>query len=1009
MAQNHFAQLHGQQHQGACQSPDQNNSSTFFNTQIMEDKNSSTSNDNQNVGGSNSCASHNRPDNVGHMHTNKGKQPSFFNMQNIEGYGPAPSHESTIQPNAYAHDSSTSSSAHNARGRKMENKPLPRLAGTLPQSPQMPSSQHEPRSENSEKERDRNAGGNGVEKGRSSAPDLLSSEKCPETRTKPAGKSKAATEKENEKQQSDDHAQDEKQTAAAADVDMDVDKETAGRDHGKKQEKGNGNSVFGQRSRVSSDFDFHFRGEPRVHDLARGFNMASIGDVLARENSYLGKRYRSASPCIPSRDITRDIFGNPFPQNSSTEVDSKIVVEVGTPGSRRAAAEDHGKAGVAVEDDGLSSLPRRHSFPPAPSPDKLRNNLGFNKSTNAIITNDKTNNAHTKNNINDNRANSSNSKNQQTKRKNWPNSSSSLTEADLSAVSGVPSDGKQITQFFPHPDPDSQSASGSCSAGLAVGVGGAESSDGKESGMDGCKKSVKGNANARPQNSSRNNTNTNTNQQWLQMDQMARQLSMNNNNVNNHSGIHNHTQKQIAGKGRQSKGGSQALARPASHLASASGQTQPHIVNLPHNANMNNSNINMNGMNQREMMAVFNGGCGYVNSPDLQQQQQQPHPQPHSHAHPHAQPQRGGNGNEKTGTNAHARGVDYFDNSIAAWSQQENCIAQIILAQEQALVASQPDRDYTISVVQNMITNCFGEEYSVALHGSHKYGIATVFSDVDLMIQTGRSPSMCSVDSRDSSISQGGGQDQSLPVHAGWERRFEKFLATWNNPTICISELKVVPGHLPVVRFKVWYQRNQQNNAVFDKVEYHSDSHPQLRAVDVDLTWKTPEHQADRFAVFFRQQVSPYSIMVSILRFLKYILHSVSVLGSFDGGISSYALLSILVCVVQEKTKANPLYLQQVNHYQLFVHFVDFVRSFDPEEDAICVARGGKQNKHRQWGPVVQDFDALRRQTCPPDRADAYKSHEYDFLVVEDPLSDRGVFVFKLNQNVFKMLFKTTF
>jgi hypothetical protein len=46
------------------------------------------------------------------------------------------------------------------------------------------------------------------------------------------------------------------------------------------------------------------------------------------------------------------------------------------------------------------------------------------------------------------------------------------------------------------------------------------------------------------------------------------------------------------------------------------------------------------------------------------------------------------------------------------------------------------------------------------------------------------------------------------------------------------------------------------------------------------------------------------------------------------------------------------------------------------------------------------DFQKLRGETVPKDTPDAFRHHEYDFLVVEDPLSDRGVRVL-----IFKILF----
>ena len=76
------------------------------------------------------------------------------------------------------------------------------------------------------------------------------------------------------------------------------------------------------------------------------------------------------------------------------------------------------------------------------------------------------------------------------------------------------------------------------------------------------------------------------------------------------------------------------------------------------------------------------------------------------------------------------------------------------MAQEHELMAQQPDREYTTDIVRDMIHQVFGENYTVSMHGSHKYGIATVFSDVDLMIEDPRSPSMCSVDSANSQNSQ---------------------------------------------------------------------------------------------------------------------------------------------------------------------------------------------------------------------------------------------------------------
>jgi hypothetical protein len=44
------------------------------------------------------------------------------------------------------------------------------------------------------------------------------------------------------------------------------------------------------------------------------------------------------------------------------------------------------------------------------------------------------------------------------------------------------------------------------------------------------------------------------------------------------------------------------------------------------------------------------------------------------------------------------------------------------------------------------------------------------------------------------------------------------------------------------------------------------------------------------------------------------------------------------------------------------------------------------------------DFQKLRGETVPKDTPDAFRHHEYDFLVVEDPLSDRGVrvLIFKI-------------
>ena len=82
-----------------------------------------------------------------------------------------------------------------------------------------------------------------------------------------------------------------------------------------------------------------------------------------------------------------------------------------------------------------------------------------------------------------------------------------------------------------------------------------------------------------------------------------------------------------------------------------------------------------------------------------------------------------------------------------------------------------------------MISECFGDRWVVDILGSHKYGIATVFSDVDVMIREreGMSPSR-------------------REEHHGWQSKFQEYLKTWSSPTDAIENVKVAAGQVAVVR-----------------------------------------------------------------------------------------------------------------------------------------------------------------------------------------------------------------